>query len=121
MDVIDFTWNSFFVVLHAETDESRESYLSRALDCLKEFNKTYTSVNPPIDPFWPMEGSLELLTQEHNFCDMHLEMHCDVKYRVKPDGIGPNPPGIWVYSHRMESRKPQVAFLKEKWEEFDFP
>lgn len=120
MDIIDFTWNSFFVVMDKEPDEARGTYLGRALDCLKEFNKTYTACDPPNTPFWNLQGELELLTQEHNFCDMYFEPHCDVKYKVKPDGIGPNPPGILVYSHRIEDRRSQVAFLKEKWEEFSF-
>lgn len=120
MKIANFDWNSFFVYLERKPQEAQDAYLKRALDCLKKFNDTYTTVNPPINPFWMLNGELELLLEAHNFCDMYLGTYCDVKYRVCPDGIGQHPAGISVSSHRIEDRRPQVEFLKQRWSEFRY-
>jgi len=118
MEVITYDWNSFLVKLAKESKESREEYLGKALNCLERFGKSHSTIN--IDHFWGVRNDLENLARGMNFCDLHLEMHCDVKYKVRPNEERNIPSGIWVYSHRMESMRPMVAFLKEKWEEFEF-
>jgi|GEM_PF-3633253 len=118
MEIVDFDWNSFLVLLSRESSEKKKAYLEKALDCLKKFYITYTADSPPLDPFWMLQGQLELLMEEHNFCDMNLSTDCDVKYKVRPDGIGQHPAGIWVYSHRIEDRRPQIEFLRDKWNAF---
>lgn len=120
MDIVDFDWNSFLVCLEKKSQENQPAYLEKALDCLTGFHHKYTTVSPPINLFLRVQERLERLMEEQNFCDSHFEMYCDVKYKVCPDGISHYPAGIWVYSHKTEDKRPQVKFLRTKWEEFDF-
>jgi len=122
MKIIDFDWNSFFVELPKQVNEDQNTYLKKAQDCLREFYKTNTeSKEDIIDIFWMLKGELEWLMEEQNFCDMDLKTYCDVKYKVRPNGMRDTPAGIWIYSHRMESRRSQVKYLKEEWSEFKYP
>jgi len=119
MKITEFDWNSFYVVFPLQKGEASPDYLRRALECLTQFNNTHSTMQPPINPFWMLMGELELLMEEQNFCDMYLEKFCDVKYKVSL-GIAPLPAGILVYSHRIEDRRPQVDFLKQRWKEFSY-
>ncbi|MDD5651287.1 MAG: hypothetical protein PHF86_12875 [Candidatus Nanoarchaeia archaeon] len=119
MKIINFDWNSFWIILPKQLNENQNEYLEKAKKCLDKFYRTYNT-SEPIDIFWMIKGHLECLMEEGNFSEMDLEMNCDVKYKVRPDGIKDIPAGIWVYSHRIENRKPQVDFLKKKWTEFEY-
>jgi len=111
-------WNAFYVALEKEPEEERKAYLKRAVDHLRGFYTTHTADTKPIDIFWMSMGDLENIAEGGNFCDMNLKTDCNVYYRLYPDGYGPNPAGIHIYSHRIGDRKPQIEFLKEKWAEF---
>ena len=99
MEVIETgLWNSFYVKIPDQ---------NKAKDYLQEFYEQNTTFNPPSkNLLWMMEEN----QLGGNFCDMYLEKDCDVKYDVifsNEDNRIPAP-SIFVHSHRIENRKPQI-------------
>lgn len=123
MKVIDFgadVWNAFFVAFERQPEETLDRYLERTFACLEEFYRQHTTDPNPSRVTFPLSEFTEEDKRNAggNFCDFLLPMYCDVKYRIyseKPRGL---PEGINVTAHRMESRRAQVAYLKDLWEKF---
>lgn len=119
MEVIEILWNSFHVVLPRASDETTGEYNLKAANCLRKFSDTYTTVNPPIDLFWCDPDEHLEKKVAGNFVDMWLNPHCDVKFVVQTE-TDHFPPGIFVYCHKKADRRPQIAYLRERFKEFEY-
>ena len=59
MEIVDFEWNKFLVVLPRNKDEDQQTYRRRVVYCLREFYNRYTSLRPAVDIFWMLKGNIE--------------------------------------------------------------
>jgi len=127
MELIEINWNHFFISVPAMRGEKDEDYLKRTQSILASFYEKNTSTSIDIRKIsrHPVRDiRLEALTEEMNFCDMHLAdvNYCDVKYAVNaPESCcSRNGIDIWSHSDRPEWRKPMLDFLRQKWKEFNY-
>ena len=128
MELTEINWNHFFISIPANDGEKDDAYLKRAQVILTSFYENNTSIskqNRKLLYRHPIKDiRLEALTEEMNFCDMHLAGidYCDVKYAVNtPEGFCSRKGiDIWSHSDRPEWRKPMLDFLRQKWKEFDY-
>jgi len=128
MELNEINWNHFLVSVPVNLGEKDGDYLKRVQNILVSFYEKNTSMSEQhrkLLSHHPLKDiRLEALTEEMNFCDMHLAGvdYCDVKYAVNAPESFCSRKGIDIWSHgdRPEWRKPMLDFLRQKWKEFDY-